>query len=125
MTDHVGPEPEPSTPSLFDRLLLLSREAHARGQHEVAYHALTAAMHAADDARNVRALAELGREAEAQIAWVDRYAREHRLSSTSAARHQHPGVYAMLARQIAAHEEMRAPRPAAVHEPEPEEETPR
>ena len=125
MTDHPGPAPDPSAPSLFDRLLVLSREAHARGQHEVAYHALTAAMHAADDARDVRALAELGREAESQIAWIDRNAREHRLSTTSAARHQHPGVYAMLARQIAAHEEMRTPRAAPGHAAEPEDQPPR
>jgi hypothetical protein len=101
-------EPGPDGPErpLHQRLLEISREAHERGQHETAYHALTAAMHAADDVADVHALAEIGREAEAQIAWIDRHAPASRLSTASARRHDHPGVYAMLARQVAAHEKM-------------------
>lgn len=99
---------EPERP-LSERLLALSREAHQRKQHEAAYHALTAAMHAADDAADSRALAEIAREVEAQIAWIDRHEPTHRLSTASARLHQHPGVYAMLARQVAAHEQMNAP----------------
>jgi hypothetical protein len=95
--------PSPSTTSLYERLLAISREAHQRGQHETAYHALTAAMHAADDAADIGALAIVRREAEAQIAAIDRNAPGHRLSTRSAARHQHPGVYAMLTRQTAMH----------------------
>nr|ASV46940.1 c6 zinc finger domain-containing protein [uncultured bacterium] len=102
----AGPPDAGPPASLFERLLLLSREAHGLGQHEAAYHALTAAMHAAVDARDARALAEVGREAAAQIAWIDRHARSHRLSTASAAGHQHPGVYAMLARQVTAHTHM-------------------
>ena len=95
---------------LFEQLLAASRDAHARQQHEVAYHALTAAMHAADDAGDVSALAEVAREAEAQIAWIDRHAPTHRLSSNSARAHNHPGVYAMLVRQTAAHRQMHGDR---------------
>ena len=95
-----------SATSLIERLVVLSREAHERGQHETAYHALTAAMHAADDAADVSALTLIGREAEAQIAAINRDAPGHRLSTRSAARHQHPGVYAMLARQTAMHVSM-------------------
>ena len=111
MTAGVGPSA--GDPSLTTRLLALSREAHQRRQHAVAYHALTAAMHDADDAGDVEALAEVGREAAAQIAWIDRFEPAHRLSTPSARRHDHPGVYAMLARQVAAHEKMAAPRHAA------------
>lgn len=93
----------PTTPSLYERLLAISREAHERGQHETAYHALTAAMHAADDAADIGALVVVRREAEAQIAAIDRDTPEHRLSTRSAARHQHPGVYAMLVRQAGMH----------------------
>ena len=96
-------DPSFITPSLYERLLALSREAHARGQHESAYHALTAAMHAADDAGDIAALVTIRREAEAQITAIDRDAPEHRLSTSSAARHQHPGVYAMLGRQARMH----------------------
>lgn len=90
-------------PSLFERLVAISREAHAHGQHEAAYHALTAAMHAADDAADVHALTIVRREAEVQITAIDRGFPGHRLSTQSAARHQHPGVYAMLARQTTMH----------------------
>jgi hypothetical protein len=78
---------EPGAP-LYGRLLAMSRVAHGRGQHSVAYHALAAAMHAADDAGDVDALAEVGR-------------------------HAHPGVYAMLVRQTTAHELMHGHRPTA------------
>ena len=105
--------------ALFGRLLAMSRTAHARGQHAVAYHALAAAMHAADDAGDLDALAEVGREAAAQIAWIDRFEPEIRLSTSSARRHDHPGVYAMLGRQAAAHEKMAAPRQPVPPEPPP------
>jgi hypothetical protein len=96
-------DPSFTTPSLYERLLAISREAHERGQLESAYHALTAAMHAADDAADIGALAVVRREAELQIMAIDRDAPEHRLSTSSAARHQHPGVYAMLGRQARMH----------------------
>jgi hypothetical protein len=103
-------QPSPSAGSLFERLLGLSREAHAGRQFETAYHALTAAMHAADDAADTRALAVVAAEAEAQIEWIDRHAPAHRLSSSSSSQREHPGVYVMLARQTAAHLQMRAAR---------------
>lgn len=100
----------PSPATLFARLLVISREAHRDGHHEAAYHALTAAMHAADDASDAPALAEIGLEAEAQIAWIDQHAPGSRISTRSARQHDHPGVYAMLARQVAAHASRHAPR---------------
>ena len=94
----------------YERLLDVSRAAHGNGQHEVAYHALVAAMHAADDGADAARLREVEREAEAQIAWIDRHAPGHRLSTHSAGRHGHPGVYAMLARQAAGHVTVQAHR---------------
>jgi hypothetical protein len=86
----------------------ISREAHAHRQHEVAYHALTAAMHAADDVGDAQALAEVEREARAQIDWIDHNVPDNRLSTASASKHQHPGVFALLARQAAAHVALQA-----------------
>jgi hypothetical protein len=91
---------------LFERLLLLSREAHAARLHEVAYHALTAAMHAAHSRHDESGLAAVEREANAQIAWIDEHAPAHRLSTASAGHHEHPGFYALLARQAATYAEM-------------------
>jgi hypothetical protein len=95
-----------TTPTMFERLLAISREAHRRGRYETAYHALTAAMHSADDDADVEALKLVVGEAQAQIAAIDHDAPGHRLSTPSAARHEHPGVYAMLVRQTAAHVEL-------------------
>lgn len=95
---------------LFERLLAASREAHGLGHYEVAYHALTAAMHSADDDADVRGLAVIGREAERQIAHIDRVDPGHRLSTRSAGRHTHPGVYALLVRQAATHIQMHETR---------------
>ena len=86
--------------------MAVSREAHALAQHEAAYHALTAAMHSADSTGNVNALDAIGREAEQQISFIDRNHPEHRLATRSAARHSHPGVYALLVRQARMHSKM-------------------
>jgi hypothetical protein len=88
-----------SARTLFDRLLTLSREAHESGLHEVAYHALTAAMHAAQIGRDSAGVATIADEAREQIKWIDTHVPEHRLSTRSARKHDHPGVYAMLGRQ--------------------------
>jgi hypothetical protein len=87
--------------TLYDRLLGVSREAHGAGLHEVAYHALSAALHAAESAGDRGAVAAIAREAREQIDWIDANAPAHRLSTASAKRHDHPGVYAMLGRQAA------------------------
>jgi hypothetical protein len=82
-------------------LFALSRDAHAIGEFEVAYHALVAAMHAVAEGDDVALLDAVEREARRQIAWIDEHAPEHRLSTSSAQKHAHPGVYAMLAREAA------------------------
>jgi len=85
--------------TLYERLLSLSQEAHRAGLHEVAYHALSAAMHAAESAGDAGAVAAVAPEARRQIDWIDGHAPSHRLSPASAKGRDHPGVYAMLERQ--------------------------
>jgi hypothetical protein len=92
--------------TLLTELVAISRDAHAAGQREVAYHALAAAMHAAADAADSDALRLVLAEASTQLAWIDDHDAGHRLSTRSAARHQHPGVYAMLIRQCETHLEL-------------------
>lgn len=88
-----------ATRPLHAQLVAISRAAHAAGQHEVAYHSLMAALHAARDAEDVDGIAESVHEAREQIAWIDAHRPEHRLSTASAGKHNHPGVFEMLARQ--------------------------
>ena len=91
---------------LWDVLIDASREAHARGQHAVAYHALAAAMHAADDQNDREQLGEIEREAQRQLDWIDEHAHHDRLSTRSASTRKHPGVYTLLARTASAHGHM-------------------
>ena len=94
-------DPAPAR-AFFDRFMNLSREAHELGLHEVAYHALCAAMHAAQTGNDVAGVARVADEARDQIDWINTHVPAHRLSTASASRHDHPGVYAMLERQAEA-----------------------
>jgi hypothetical protein len=100
---------------LWDVLIDASREAHARGQHAVAYHALAAAMHAADDQSNGDQLGEIEREANRQLGWIDEYAHDDRLSTRSASTRNHPGMYVLLARTASAHCQMLVRRSELEH----------
>ena len=91
---------------LYPILYAASVEAHARARYEVAYHALVAAMHDATDARDAGRLADVEAEARRQIAVIDAQAPGHRMSTGSASRRGHPGMYAMLAGEAAAHGHM-------------------
>ena len=95
----VGPAP---ARAFFDRLMTLSREAHEFGLHEVAYHSLCAAMHAAQTGNDPAGVARVADVAREQIDWINTHVPAHRLSTASARRHDHPGVYAMLERQAEA-----------------------
>lgn len=102
----MSPEPTPTREAdddLFARALDLSRQAHRGRRHEVAFHALTAALHAAHDARDTEALRVVAAEAAEQIGWIDAHDPAHRLSTRSAGQHQHPGVYTLLVRQATTH----------------------
>jgi len=85
---------------LYERLVAIARAAFADQHYEVAYHALSGAVHAAytlhDDER-LLAVQDLVRQ---QISWVNMYTPTHRISSYSAAQRGNRGVYDSLATQI-------------------------
>lgn len=89
-------------PHALARLLDISRELHGSREYEAAYHALASALHVAGDRSDVASLEIIAAEAATQLAWIDAHEPTHRLSSSSAARHTHPGVYAMLIQQAGA-----------------------
>ncbi len=71
------------------------------GRHfEVAYHALAAAMHCAEDIRDAGLLAEVQRRAEEQRQWIDTKAPAHKLSSPSAKTRGNESVFTSLVKQI-------------------------
>lgn len=84
---------------LYTRLLTINTDAMEGRLYEVAFHALTAALHAAEVRGDAERFDAVKRLAERQLEHIDKHEPEHRFSSRSAAeRGQHP-VFATLARQ--------------------------
>jgi hypothetical protein len=91
---------------LYEQLVMLSQEALAAGHYEAAYHALTAAMHVADDTSDAERLREVARLARVQRDHIDRAAPGHRMASGSAPERHGFNFYDALAQQAAAHATM-------------------
>jgi hypothetical protein len=79
----------------YEQLLALNQAAFAGGHHEVAYHALMAALHCAEQARDLSRLADVSRRCREQLQAIDRIAPAHRLSSQSARAAGHRSVFEM------------------------------
>ena len=86
-------------PGMYQRLLAINSEAHASAAYEVAYHALAAALHAANDNHDEAGVLEVKKLAEEQLEWIDAHDSTHPLATASARERGHASVYAMLAQQ--------------------------
>ena len=85
-------------PSLMDA----NADAFAAGHYETAYHALMAALHAAQDLHDAILLDRVCVLARQQQDSLDAAAPEHRLATHSAGEHRRTGVYAQASRQAGA-----------------------
>lgn len=65
---------------MLEQILELNRQAAARGEYEVAYHLLMAALHWADHSGNADVLVEIAAVAKAQGDMVERHQPPHHLS---------------------------------------------
>jgi hypothetical protein len=83
--------------TLRDSALELYAAAREAGQHEVAYHALCAVLHAAESSRDLAALDLVRRHANERRAWIDANAGAHRLSTPSAQARGHENIFRQLA----------------------------
>jgi hypothetical protein len=94
-----------STPELLkmrEALLQVHAEARALGEHQVAYHALASALHAAESLRRIDLLEEVAEIARDHGRWIDENERGHALSRQSAASRGHQSVFEQLAATCAA-----------------------
>lgn len=89
-------------PEVYQRLLAINGEAHALASYQVAYHALAAALHAANDDHDEPGVLRVKKLAEEQIEWIDTHDSAHPVATASAAERGHASVYAMLAQQAKA-----------------------
>ena len=91
--------PEISLIGLYDDLMSVHRSAFGGTYYNVAYHALAAALHCADDAFDLERVTEVEQVASEQLAWIDLHAPAYEHSSQNAALRGHVSIYTMLSRQ--------------------------
>lgn len=99
--------------TVYRSLLSTYRATFTAGHHEVAFHALSAAAHAAEDLGDAEALVEIERLALEHLAWIDANDPDHRFSSSSSSERHHRSIFVQLgttASMMRARIEMRASR---------------
>src|SRR5262245_36243034 len=85
--------------TMFERCIVLNREAFDAGHYNTAYHTLAAALHEAHEQQDADPLCRVQQVAEEQIAWLDRVAPAYEHSTPSAAARGHISIFTMLAHQ--------------------------
>ena len=88
--------------SLRGIFLDLYATARDQGEHEIAYHALMAAEHAAQRLGDIPALQAIEQRAREHAGWLDAHDPQHRLSSFSASTRGHESLFEQLAQTAAA-----------------------
>lgn len=86
----------PELGALLDQLLQIHRAAWEMGSHEVAFHALSAAAHAAEDLHDEAALGRIAQLSRDELAWLTRNDPGHRLVTGQATRN-HQSMFEQLA----------------------------
>ena len=100
MTSTTQPSRQESDPgSLFERLMVLNREALTAAHDDTAYHVLAAALHGVYTRPHAHQLARVQRSAEAHSAGIGRDAPAYQHSTSSAAARGHKSIFMLLARQ--------------------------
>ncbi len=88
---------------LYQSLLASSCKALNNCQYEVAFHALSAALHCACDLKDEQALLTVEQEAERQKAFIDAHSPTHRLSSQAAIKRGGKSLYDPMIAQAKVH----------------------
>jgi len=81
---------------ILEQLLELHRAAFELRQHEIAYHALAAAAHAADVLEDLEMLNRVAQLSRDELAWLNAHEPGHRLSSESAKSRHHQSIFEQL-----------------------------
>lgn len=89
-------DPTTGLRSLLDQLLQIHRSAREMGSHEVSFHALCAAAHAAQDLGDEEALARVAELSRDELASLGQNDPEHRLAA-GVSTHNHTSVFEQLA----------------------------
>lgn len=84
----------------YEQLMAMSRKMLQSGHYEVAFHALQAAFHCAEDLKDEQYLADVQQEAIRQRDFINTTTPEHRLSTQTAVQRGGQNLYDLLLRQI-------------------------
>ena len=84
---------------LFEQTTRLSRKAFAEERYDVSYHLLAAALHCAQDEKNIERLHLVERLAGESLEWIDQFARNYEHSSRSSEERGAPNIFLSLGRQ--------------------------
>jgi|SRR5262245_28430764 len=98
----LGAMSEQQLTKLRDALLELHAQAREIGEHQVSYHALAGALHAAESLRQADMLEEVATLAREHGRWIDEHEPQHALSTHSAASRGHQSIFEQLAAMCAA-----------------------
>jgi hypothetical protein len=86
-------------PDLFEQLIRISRKALDGSHYSVAFHALAAALHYAQDEANIERLLLVESIAFKQLEWIDVNAPQYEHSTRSSKRRGAPNIFQSLTRQ--------------------------
>jgi hypothetical protein len=81
---------------ILRQLLDLHAACAALGEHEIAFHSLSAAAHAAESMADIGMLDRISAMSREELAWLDANDPHHRLSTRSAAARRHQSIFEHL-----------------------------
>jgi hypothetical protein len=83
--------------SILQQLLEVHDSAFNLGEHAIAFHALSAAAHAAEVLEDLDSLDRVAALSRRELEWIDRNDPANRLSSVSAGKRSHQSIFEQLA----------------------------
>ena len=91
---------EPSiSQDLYDRLIVINKEAYNAQLFDAAYHALASALHCTQDLELDQPLADVAKLAKEQLSEIDQQHPEYEHSTRSASERNHESIFFTLSRQ--------------------------
>jgi hypothetical protein len=83
----------------YRELMRLNRQCFEGREFDIAYHCLMAALHSAQELKDIPYLREVEKTAGDQLKYIDAHHPEYEHSSVTAANRNHVSIYQTLARQ--------------------------
>jgi hypothetical protein len=84
---------------MYRDLMQMNRKCFEGREFDVAYHTLMAALHCAQEVKEIAYLQEIERTANEQLKYIDAHHPEYEHSSITAANRNHVSIFQTLARQ--------------------------